>query len=113
MCNSRMNHVTPFVRTMPVRRSRRTPNNISGIQLDGLASSVAYPAGSSADSEQLTMLVRVPVSPSTGRKHDVHDRQAFLLEDWVSPDVAGEGGAEFYTPSTFGTGVSDDGHRHD
>ena len=95
MRNCRMNHITALIRSVPVCRSRRTPNDISNTQLDWFPSFIANPARSGMDSEQLSILVRMPVSPCTGREHDVENRETLLSEDWVGPYIAGKGGPEF------------------
>lgn len=86
MTNNLMHHVALIIRAMPMHRPRRTPNDISDVDLLWIATFVANPSTPCHDSYELSSLVVVPVCPGAGAEVDVAYAHSLSVEDGVDPD---------------------------
>ena len=98
---------------MPMRRPRRTPNHVAGIQPLRPPALVAHPARPRGHAEQLPGLVGVPVGAGARREHDGHDGDGVVAVGAVHVDFTREiGGGRFGGALAGGAGAGDVDHGH-
>lgn len=91
-----MHQHAPIIRAMPVRRARRTRNNIADTNPLWHAALVAHPAAAGLDLDDLAVLMVVPVGAGAGEEGHMVAHDAVLgAGHFVHVDVAGEAVACF------------------
>ena len=89
-----MNKETPFICSMPMNGSGRSPNDIPYGDPNRLLSLILYPARTSCNSQKLAALMLVPVGSRTGLKDDACYCNVGMLKNSVLKNLASEGTQE-------------------
>lgn len=90
VAHGQMKHICPVVTSVPMSRSRVTPDDITDVQSPRLCAFVTNPSRPGQNFEQLSIFVSVPVRSGTRLEHNMAHGDAIALEDRVHPDVARE-----------------------
>lgn len=81
-----------IISSMPMRRTRRCPDNVSSLDAAGLTPLIANPAGAGHHLQELALPVGVPVCPSAWSEGNIGDGSLVVLVYQVHINIASECG---------------------
>lgn len=90
-----MRHDTPIISTMPVSRSRGSPDQVSHLDATWLTTLIADPTGPGHNLQKLPSWVGVPMCPRTGSESHIGHGGGFIRMKRVEINFAREYGGGF------------------